>query len=652
LTISREFGHTIMDVIRGLAETRSNRRRFALFVVVVCLPVIALGYLAIRTFQSEQLKEQFQQQERQQQILRLLEADLGNWIQSSPRFTPGKHHFEVSSGLIRFSSLNVFIATMPESVQAKPLSGAEQNSWWQALTAEVRGADPAEVSAGYRTLMKQFPDLASWARLALLRLSLRAGDMAEAFFWLEEIKARDLEAVTQSQIPIWAGASQLLAEHDLVRGRPEALDFQRSMLDELKGGRWNLNAARWILYARTAAEMLQSENGGSPLDLVQSSLKDAEFLEACTNAYPEILALHQALQGGNHRPFAAAYLRQFPGVLVLVPGKENEAGCILEPDRLVGEAATRLNALTAAENYAGVVVLPPDGRPATSPLAAFPFLEIYITERSQTRLVAHLRRYSILYATATLFLVTGVGLVFTVRAIAREVEVSRMKADFVSSVSHEFRTPLSSIDAVLERIESGKVRDSEMLERYCRLSRQEVQRLTRMVSDLLDFERLEKGRAEFSFETLDLNCAAAEVIESFRNLGFGERLVEALDREDVLLTIRADRNAVLQCIHNLVDNALKYSPDPTPVTIGTGRRGRNPCVEVTDQGPGIAEKERDMVFEPFYRSRNPDAQGVKGTGIGLALVKRIMEAHGGNVGLESHPAEGSTFALIFPGNGE
>ncbi len=641
-----------MAVIRGLADTRGNRRRLALFVAVVCLPVIAFGFLAIRTFQSEQLREQVQQQERRQQILRLLETDLGNWVLSSARFKPRKQEFEVTDARIRFPSLNVFIGAAPKNDRAKPLSGEAQNRWRQALTAEVQGVDPAGVSAAYRQLITQFPGLASWARLGLLRLSLRTGNTTQTFSWLEEIKARDLEAVTESRIPIWAGAAQLLADHDLTHRQGEFLDFLRAVLGELEGGRWNLNAAQWALYAGTAADALRSYSEETPEKLVKTTLATAEFLEGCANARPEILALHQALTGDNPRPFATAYLRQFPGVLVLVPGKESAAGFVLEPDQLVGEAATRLAALTAAETYGGDAAIPPDGRPTESRLEAFPFLEISFTEKRQARLFVHFRRYFILYATAALFLVTGIGLVFTVRAVAREVEVSRMKTDFVSSVSHEFRTPLSSIDAVLERIESGKVRDAGMLERYCRLSRQEVQRLTRMVNDLLDFERLGKGRAEYSFETLDLNLAAAEVIESFRNLGFGARLVEALSRKDGPLTIRADRNAVHQCIHNLVDNALKYAPEPTQVTIGTGRRGSETSVEVRDQGPGIAAEERDLVFEPFYRSRNPAAQRVKGTGIGLALVQRIMMAHGGKVVLENHPGEGSTFVLIFPGNDE
>jgi two-component system sensor histidine kinase SenX3 len=250
-------------------------------------------------------------------------------------------------------------------------------------------------------------------------------------------------------------------------------------------------------------------------------------------------------------------------------------------------------------------------------------------------------------ATGALLLGAGAALFFTYRAAAREMEASRMKAEFVSSVSHEFRTPLSAIDALLERLESGKVRDEEMLRRYYRASRQEVQRLTGMVNQLLDLSRLNEGRKEFSFETIDLNRLAEDAIQSFRNLGFGERLVPALDLESPLAA-RADSDAAYQCIHNLIDNALKYSPKGSPVTIGSGRRDGGVVLQVSDRGPGIAPEEQDLVFDQFYRAGSADVGGVQGAGIGLALVKRIMRAHGGTVTLESRPGEGSTFQLTFP----
>jgi signal transduction histidine kinase len=137
---------------------------------------------------------------------------------------------------------------------------------------------------------------------------------------------------------------------------------------------------------------------------------------------------------------------------------------------------------------------------------------VSFVQREQALWRSHLRRYATFFATAALLLGAGAALFFTYRAAAREMEASRMKSEFVASVSHEFRTPLSAIDALLERLESGKVRDEEMLRRYYKASRQEVQRLTGMVNQLLDLSRLNEGRKEFSFGTINLNRLAEDAI--------------------------------------------------------------------------------------------------------------------------------------------
>jgi signal transduction histidine kinase len=328
--------------------------------------------------------------------------------------------------------------------------------------------------------------------------------------------------------------------------------------------------------------------------------------------------------------------------------KDRTTGCLLLNADLVREAETALAGLTTAEDFEGRISFPRDNtQSAIVSLPAFPFLTVSFPERHQLLWRSHLRKYSLLYATALILLGAGAGLIFTYRAVAREMDVSRMKAEFVSSVSHEFRTPLSAIEALLERLESGKVQDEEMLHRYYRASRREVQRLTAMVNQLLDFSRLKEGREEYSYETINLNRLAEDALQSFRNLGFEKRLEENL-YNDKPLNISADKDAVYQCIHNLIDNALKYSPNGSQVTVGSGKHDSEIFLRVSDRGPGIAPEERELIFEQFYRARRSDDRGIQGAGIGLALVKKVMQAHGGKVTLESRTGEGSTFQLTFP----
>jgi signal transduction histidine kinase len=620
-------------------------RRIALLGIIVLIPAVALGLLAFRAFRGEQAREEYQRRERQQQILRLLESDLSDWIKSwreSSAASEGTILFEMRENRVAFPHIGVYLFSDYRHELETRVSSRELQLWRDAQAAELRGSEPAETTQAYRSLLSRGSPLSSWSRLSLLRLSLQHDDAPTAAGWLKEIRDKDRQITTESGIPVWVAAALLLIDHGSVRLRQATSDFLAQVVAELAGGRWRLNAAQWVYYTREISAALGRPDPPGDIGVT------ADFLQSFAGAVHQILALRQSLELNPSRSFAALYLSEANGVVVLYRGKELDTGCVLGSGQLTREAQARLNTLTAAEDFAGGIRIS-DGntQPSTATLAAFPFLKVLFSERDQALWRSHIRRYFIFYATALLLLVAGAGLVFTYRAVAREVEVSRMKAEFVSSVSHEFRTPLSAIDALLERMESGKVRDVEMLQRYYRASRQEVHRLTRMVNQLLDFARLEEGRSEFDLSTLDLNQLTTEAVQSFCNLGSGSRLVEALD-QGTPLAVSADGNAIVQCIQNLIDNALKYSPKDSDVTVRTGRQEGTVFLEVADHGPGIAPEEQELIFEQFYRAGRKDAHRARGAGIGLALVKRVMEAHGGEVTLASRPGEGSTFRLSIP----
>jgi signal transduction histidine kinase len=630
--------------MRHLGRMHRGPRGIALLGGIVLLPAIALGLLAFRTLQGEQVREEYQRRERQAQILRLLENDLSRWILSR-RGEANRDTFvlEVRQNRVFLPRLNVFLSSDHQRPSAPRLTSRDSNPWRDAQATELRGGKGAGAEESYRRLLSSNPVISSWSKLALLRLALERADSSGAAVWLKEVQDTDQAAMTESGIPIRVAAALLLIEHRGAALPPEAAGFLGETLSQLVSGRWSLNAAQWTYYAREISSALDSSS-----NLRSGSLATADFLESLAGAAREVLALDQSLEWRRDQPFAARLLPGTGSVAVLFPGEDGRRGYVLPSARVTREAETRLTALTAAEDFKGRLGNPSDSaRTAAVSLPAFPFFEVSFVQRDQALWRSYLRRYSTFFATAALLLGACAALVFTYRAAAREMEASRMKSEFVSSVSHEFRTPLSAIDALLERLESGKVRDEEMLHRYYRASRQEVQRLTGMVNQLLDLSRLNEGRKEFSFVTIDLNRLAEDAIQSFRNLGFGERLVPDLAPE-ATLNVSADPDAAYQCIHNLIDNALKYSPSGSQVTIGSGRRDGEVLLRVSDRGPGIAPDERELVFEQFYRARSADAGGVQGAGIGLALVRRIMQAHGGTVTLDSRLGEGSTFQLTFP----
>ena len=205
--------------------------------------------------------------------------------------------------------------------------------------------------------------------------------------------------------------------------------------------------------------------------------------------------------------------------------------------------------------------------------------------------------------TAALLVIAGVGLALIYRAVVREVEVSRMKADFVSSVSHEFRTPLAAIDALLERLESGKARDEEMRQRYYRASRQEVHRLTRMVNQLLSLARLDQGREQFARETFELNEPAGEAVQSFVDLGFGARLAACLDSEQEHRRARGSHGHV------------PVRPQPRgqrPEVLADGRLGDG----ANRAGGRTSRSSRSRIAAPAFPPRNSRSSSSSSTGAG------------------------------------
>jgi signal transduction histidine kinase len=228
--------------------------------------------------------------------------------------------------------------------------------------------------------------------------------------------------------------------------------------------------------------------------------------------------------------------------------------------------------------------------------------------------------------------------------VRAQVRLARRKDDFISAVSHELRTPLTSIRMYAEMLERNWVKSDDKRTEYQRNLRQESERLSRLVDNVLDFSRIQKGRKKYAFEPGDLNASVAAVCDIMRP--YAEQYGFALRRDlGTLPQVAFDRDAVTQIAVNLIDNAVKYARGAEDKTITVRTRLDGPCVvlEVEDRGPGIPSRLRKKVFEQFYRcdedlpatDKPPHASAVAGTGLGLTLVKRFAEAHRGSVEIAS-----------------
>lgn len=246
----------------------------------------------------------------------------------------------------------------------------------------------------------------------------------------------------------------------------------------------------------------------------------------------------------------------------------------------------------------------------------------------------------------TVVLILGVWIVY--KNIRKEVEIAQIKSDFVSNVSHELRTPLSLISMFSETLEMDRVKTEEKKREYYSIISQEANRLGKIVNSILNFSKMEAGKRQFNFVNSYLNDVAENVYRSYKfhleHLGFTFNLT----KDETIPIIKIDEEAVSEAIVNLVDNAVKYSLNKKEITLRTGKEENNAFVEVEDKGIGIPEKDQKKIFEKFFRVSSGNVHNVKGSGLGLSIVKYIMDAHKGRIELFSEVDKGSKFRLLFP----
>lgn len=241
------------------------------------------------------------------------------------------------------------------------------------------------------------------------------------------------------------------------------------------------------------------------------------------------------------------------------------------------------------------------------------------------------------------------GIILALRTASREMKLSQMKTDFVSNVSHELRTPLSSIRVFGEFLKLDRVREEEKIREYGEYIETESRRLTQLINNILDFSKIESDRKSYHFERANLEEVIAATLKTFDAQLKQHNISIRFERPPAPLPpALIDTDAVAQAFMNLLDNAVKYSGSAKEIEVQINRRDNFATISVTDHGIGIPREEHNKIFEKFYRVSTGLVHDVKGSGLGLSLVKHIAKAHGGRVLVESAPGRGSCFTLYLP----
>jgi signal transduction histidine kinase len=243
---------------------------------------------------------------------------------------------------------------------------------------------------------------------------------------------------------------------------------------------------------------------------------------------------------------------------------------------------------------------------------------------------------------------TFFGARLMLRDARRESRLAELRSQFVSSVSHELKTPLTGIRMLAETLQTPAASDPLIHAEYLDTIVGETERLTRLLNNVLDFSKIERGQKSYHMETASLADVLRSVARAMRFPLAEQGFDFSIEIADGVPPARIDRDAIEQAVLNLLSNAMKYSGKSRAIGLRLAVEERAAVIQVVDRGIGIPPGERKRIFEKFYRVQTPENRAISGTGLGLALVAHIVDAHGGRIDVESAVGQGSTFTIRIP----
>jgi len=580
------------------------------FVLAMLLPGTALVWLAMRFLEQDRILEEAQARERQELSADRAVAHLEQAIAASERLLNGPENFQAEDAVIVVLEKSRISAYPRQRLLFYPVMGpsAEDTRIFEnAERIEFQEQDLRKAIDAYRELARDdSPSTRAGALVRLARTLRKSGYDQQALHVYSELSL--LQDVRINGVPAGLVAA---------RARTLLLAQPQPLAESLISGKWQIDRATFDRYA-------------GEFDLRPD---------------PKRLALSAAVDwlSTQSQPSGRG-AKDFDGIPITI---------------LWSTSQNRLSALVAGPEYqtrhwfSGLdraVISINGARPSNAVIrtAAATGLPWTITVKPGPVPNRASRRPFVTAGLGVLALAVLATVVLLALVLSRELAVARLKSDFVAAVSHEFRTPLTTLRQYTEMLlEEDHLSPAEHRQ-YLEAQQRATERLHRLVESLLDFRRMEARAWTYRMQAIDVGTVVTDVVDEFRRETAGRGFTVSCQAGSLPAPVHGDPEALGRALWNLLDNAMKYSGQARRIEVGVARQNGHVKVSVRDYGAGVPKADRKRIFERFVRGDDSRRNGIQGTGIGLAMVRHIAGAHGGCVELLSEPARGSTFTIVLP----
>jgi signal transduction histidine kinase len=685
-----------------------HKKFLAIFFIVVFLPSVVLAFFGIRAIQNEKFKLQQQNLERQKGFARAVQTGIQSHIErnssklkelSAQKAFSDKDYRAIRDLILKHlkdESLfgHIVIWNLNESPwlpglqahpsNAKTLVVSEDWKKWQpdlanAERAEFRRRKFAEAISLYKKILDRAEDnhVKAWMLSRIARCKIKQKKFKQAVNAYRSIIVDYPDLLTESGRPLeLVSRMEMLDAFRLDKNHESFFRESLSTYDLLEQNIWSLDGAQIKVYSIMLKNMIDEVVSENPTKDIPDNFTTA--VEDIQNSIDEKLKIWQMAEAVNRNvlpgirekleninsdsPQVQKSTVQFENndVLVLfVPLNKSDSGQydeFLGSLFRIGDMAKTIHAFVTENCPQGAsillqstlsskIVFGDKNAAMGSPIitAFFPEnfppwkVELYQSDEGGSGLPLHKNIF--FWTILALLFILFFGSALIIRTIIQEVNLLNLKSEFIASVSHEFKTPLTSMGAILEHLMDDKVKDPDKTQEYYRILSHDSERLKRLVKNVLDFTKIEEGKRKYKRESIDIVRLVRQEMDSFEKENRSNRFNIGVEIGANIPPVYADEEAMSQALHNILDNAAKFSDQEKKIDVEVKRKEKNIEIAV-----------RKKIFGKFYRGKQASTVSPTGTGLGLTLVKHIMEAHGGDVVIQSRPREGTCVSLILPIN--